>query len=142
MNVKATEVISLLGAIDPDANAVGAVSTGWVSAADFERYMAVVFAGTLGIAATVDAKLEQATDATGTGVADVTGKAITQLVKASNDDNQAIINLNPRELTEGFTHFRLTVTVGTATSDAGGAVFGFMPTYAPGSQAASVVEVV
>lgn len=142
MSVKASEEIALLGAIDPDATSAGAVSTGWISAADFERYFAVVFAGVLGTAATVDAKLEQATDSSGTGASDVTGKAITQLVKADNDDNQAVINLNPRELSEGFTHFRLTVTVGTATSDAGGAVFGFMPKYGPAVQAATVVEVV
>jgi hypothetical protein len=39
--------------------------------------------GVLGASATVDAKLQQATDNSGTGVKDVTGKAITQLVKAT-----------------------------------------------------------
>jgi hypothetical protein len=55
---------------------------------DAKRLMAIIL-GVLGAAATVDAKLQQATDTSGTGAKDISGKAITQLVKASNDNNEA-----------------------------------------------------
>jgi len=107
---------------------------------------AIVMAGTLGSSATFDAKLEEATDDSGTGVQDITGKAITQLTQADTDesDQQAIINLANPELTDGFTHFRLTISVGTAASDGGAVVLGFDERYGPANEndAASVAEIV
>ena len=146
-NILASHHAALVGVIDPDVTAAGAVSTGWVNMANFERLMAVIFAGTLGASATVDAKLEQATDGSGTGVKDVASKAITQLTQAGGDsDKQSIINLSADELdvNNSFTHARLTITVATATSDIGGALFGLVPRYGPASDndAASVAEIV
>jgi hypothetical protein len=141
-----TDKIALVGAIDPDAQGTGDVSTGWVSAADFSAFMAVIMAGTLGTSATLDAKIEQATDASGTGAKDVTGKAITQLVKASNDDDQAVIEFCGEDLdVDGdFTHVRLTMTVGAATSDCAGLLFGIDARFGPASDrdVATVVEIV
>jgi len=145
-NTLPSDRAAIVGAIDPDAYTTGTYTTGWISGVDFERFMAVVMAGTLGTSATIDAKLEQASDGSGTGAKDVTGKAITQLVKASNDDDQAVINLNVDELDidGGFTHFRLSMTVGTATSDAAAFVLGFDARFAPASDsdAATVAEIV
>jgi hypothetical protein len=143
MNAKPNKKTTLVGIIDPDAYAAGAYSTGWVDMRKFNAIQAVVMAGTLGASATLDAKLEQASDGSGTGVKDITGKAITQLVKASNDDDQAIILLRDDELdvANSFTHARLTMTVGTATSDAGAVVLGHYARYTPAALA-SVVEVV
>ncbi len=144
-NVLPSAKAVLAGAIDPDAYAAGAVSSGWVSMADFGAIQAVVMAGTLGASATLDAKLEQATDGSGTGVKDVTGKAITQLTKAgSDDDKQAIINCYAEDLdvNNSFTHVRLTLTVGTATSDAGALVLGHNARYQPATAAATVAETV
>ena len=108
--------------------------------------MAIIMAGTLGASATLDAKLEQATDGSGTGVKDITGKVITQMLKATNDDDQAVINIKQQDLDIGndFTHFRLTATVGTATSDFGAVVMGSAFRQGDGSDndLASVVEVV
>ena len=146
-NLLPSQRVALVGIIDPDAYAAGAVSTGWIAAKDHLSFLAVVTAGDLGASATVDAKLEQATSAAGAGAKDITGKAITQLTKAGTDDNkQALINLKQEELdvNNGFTHFRLTVTVATATSDAGGFVLGFDPAYGPATlnDLASVDEIV
>ena len=125
VNPKLYENVSLVGIIDPDAYAAGAVSSGWISAKIAHSFMALIAAGTLGAAATLDAKLEQATDSSGTGAKDITGKAITQLVKATNDDDQAVISIKQTDLdvANDFTHFRVTMTVGTATSDASAHVF-------------------
>lgn len=133
----ASEKVALVGVIDPDATAAGTVTSGWIAAKDFYNFMAVVYAGTLGTSATIDAKLEQATDSSGTGAKDITGKAITQLTQAGSDsDKQAIINLRHGEMDIGndFDYFRLSITVGTATSDVGGAVYGVDPSYGPASK--------
>lgn len=148
VNLKPSDRVAVVGAIDPDANAAGALSTGWVSVAEYASLMAIVMAGTLGASATLDAKLEQATDSSGTGAKDVTGKAITQLTQASpNDsDQQAIINCGQQDLdvNGGFAFVRLTMTVGTATSDCGAVLLGFDPAYAPAvdNDATTVAEVV
>ena len=137
----------VVGAIDPDANAAATYTTGWIDMATFQTIMAIVMAGTLGASATLDAKLEQATDGSGSGVKDITGAAITQLTKAgSDDDKQAIIQCwaEDLDLANGFTHVRLSMTVGTATSDCGAVVLGLNPRYGPASDhdAASVDEIV
>lgn len=130
----ASDLIGVVGTIDPDAYSASTVVTGWISAADFQSYLAIVQAGTLGSSATLDAKLQQASDAAGTGAKDITGKAITQLTQAGTDsDKIALINLDPDELdvTNGFTHFRLSITIATAASDAGGLVLGLNAAYGP-----------
>lgn len=143
-----TDKIALVGAIDPDATAAGTVTTGWIAAKDFATFMAVVMAGTLGASATVDAKIEQATSAAGAGAKDVTGKTITQITQAGTDqsDTQAIIEVCGEDLDvdNDFAFIRLSITVGTATSDVGGVVFGIDARYGPAADndAASVGEIV
>lgn len=135
----------LAGIIDPDAYAASTVTSGWVSLVTYEAIQAIVMAGTLGSSATLDAKLEQASDSGGTGAKDITGKAITQLTQAGTDsDKQAIINCRSDELdvANGFTHVRLSMTIGTATSDAGGIVLGHYARYQPATDLSSVDEVV
>lgn len=137
----------VVGVIDPDAYAASTVTTGWISAAAFASFLAIIMAGDLGASATVDAKIEQATSAAGAGAKDVAGLAITQLTKAGTDDNkQALINIQQSDLdlANGFTYFRLSMTVATATSDAGAIVLGFNPRSgaATASDLATVDEVV
>lgn len=135
MNRLPSEASAVLACIDPDAYTAAAYSTGWVSLALFRRYQAIIMAGDLGASATINAKLTAATSSAGAGPVDITGAAITALTQASADDNkQAIINLNTDALAgSGYTHFRLTMTVGTATSDAGAILLGFDPLYSPAS---------
>lgn len=147
-NLLPSQQAAVVGAIDPDALAANTYTTGWISMADFYAIQAIVMAGTLGSSATIDAKLEQATDGSGTGAKDVSGKAITQLTQAGTDDSdkQAVINCRSEELDidNDFTHVRLSLTVGTATSDAGAVVMGHYPSYGPASDndAATVAEIV
>jgi len=142
-----SDIVAVAAAIDPDVTAAGTVTSGWVDMAVFSKIMAVVFAGTLGASATVDAKLEQATDGSGTGAKDITGKAITQLTQADTDsDKQAIINCREEEMDKDndFTHARLSITVAVATSDIGGVVLGLHPDYdlASANDASTVDEIV
>lgn len=142
-----SERSALVATIDPDAYTAAAYTSDWAAVADFPEMMATISAGTLGTSATLDAKLQQATDSSGTGAKDITGKAITQLTQAGTDsDKQAVINVNQDELdvANDFTHVAIVMTIGTATSDAGAILQGFRPTYAPASDndLASVDEIV
>jgi hypothetical protein len=146
-NVKPSDRVAVVGNIDPDVYTAGTYTTGWVDMAKFGAIMAIVQAGTLGSSATLDAKIQQATSAAGAGAKDITGKAITQLTQAGTDsDKQAIINLFADELdiNNGFTHVQLSITVGTATSDAGAIVLGLDPRkdVASASDATTVDEIV
>ncbi len=132
-NAKGSELLAILAAIDPASQAAGTVSTGWISVANHHSLLAVLQTGVLGTAATVDAKLQQALDATGTSAKDITGKAITQIVKASGDNKQVLINARPEELdtVNGFGFVRLSVTVGTAASIVAAQMLGVNPRELP-----------
>ena len=131
-NAKGSELISIVATIDPASVAVGTVTTGWVSVANFHALVASIQTGALGTSATLDAKLQQALDSSGTSVKDITGKALTQIVKATGDNKQALINVKPEELdtVNGFGFVRLSITVGTAASLAGAQILGVNPRYA------------
>ena len=145
-NAKGSELLSVLATIDPSSQAAGAASTGWVSVANYFGFLALVQTGVLGTSATVDAKLQQALDSSGTSAKDITGKAITQIVKATGDNKQALINVKPEELdtVNGFGFIRLSVTVGVAASQTSAQVLGLNPRFAPAdaSNQAAVVQVI
>lgn len=147
MNRLPSEKVAIGGVIDPDVTTASTVVSDYMSMADFESAMAIILAGTLGTNATLDAKLVQATDSSGTGSKDITGKAITQLTEAGTDsDKQAIINCRAEELdvANGFTHVALSMTVAVATSDVGGILLGLNARSEPASDndLASVDEIV
>lgn len=141
-NAKLSELLALLATYEPAAVAASTVTTGWVPMAKVAALMAVLQTGVMGASGTIDAKLQQATDAAGTGAKDVTGKAIVQLVKATGDAKQVLINLKPEELdvANGFAFVRLSITVGTAASLLGAQIWGAYPrdTLSLGNQAGLV----
>jgi len=145
-NAKISELVAVLDTIDPASVAAGTVTTGWVSVSQCERLAAIINTGTLGTSATVDAKLQQASDSSGTGAKDITGKAITQIVKATGDNKQAVINLRAEELdiNNAFSYVRLSITVGTAASVLGANLIGMTVKNYPASvnNNADVVQIV
>ncbi|CAJ2879830.1 Uncharacterised protein [Burkholderia pseudomallei] len=146
MNVKATEQVAVLGAIVPSSQAAGTATTGWIPAAQFQKFLALVQAGAMGSGGTIDAKIQQATDSSGTNAKDITGKAITQLAAAGGGNVEVAINLDAQELdvNGGFGFIQLSVTTATAASGTGGLVLGFLPRFGPASDfnAASVAQIV
>lgn len=143
----AVETAALVGLIAPDAAAAGAYSSGWIKADAFNRYMAIASVGVMATGSTVDAKLEQATSSGGAGVKNVTGKVGAQLTEAGGDSNkQQVFDLIPADhldIANGFSYFRLTITVGTAASDCDGKVIGVDPVNGPAKDhdAASVAAI-
>jgi hypothetical protein len=140
VNLKPSQRASTVGVIAP-ISASSVQASGWIDATVFHNYMATVQLGVLGASATVDAKLQQASDNSGTGAKDVTGKAITQFTKANTDDGkQAVINLKQEDLdfANGFKFFRLSITPATAACLIGGLVQGFDPRYGAASDSGNV----
>jgi hypothetical protein len=125
-NQKLSEALADLATISPVSQGVGTANSGWVAMKDVKRLLAVVNVGVFGASATVDAKLQQATDSSGTGAKDITGKAITQLVAAGGNNRQALINLADDELdvNNNFAFVQLSITVGTAATLISGSVLG------------------
>ena len=132
-NAKGSELLSILATLDPVSQAAGTVATAWVPVANFHAFLAIVETGVLGASATLDARIQQAQDGAGTGVKDIAGRSIVQIVKATGDNKQALINVKPEDLdnANGFAFVRLSLTVGGAASLVAGKVIGVNPRYAP-----------
>lgn len=125
-NLNLSSRISVIGGVSPRSAAPGAVSTPWLDMSVLFTAMALVSIGAFGANATVDAQLEQATDANGTGAKPIPGSQITQLVAAGGNDRQAQIDLRQEDFDRnaGFRFFRLTVTVGGAATQLAASLIG------------------
>lgn len=146
-NAKGSEQLSVLATLDPSNQAAGAANSAWVPLASHLCLLALVQTGALGTGATVDAKLQQAVDASGTGAKDVSGKTITQLTQAASGANrQALINLRAEELdvNNGFAYVRLVVTVAVAAANTSAQLLGVNPRLASAEVAnqAAVAQVI
>lgn len=145
--VKPSERVAVVATIDPASLTANTYVSDWVDMADFEQVMAVLSVGAMTTNGTVDAKLRQAKDASGGSAKDITGKAVTQLTEAGEDDNkQVVLQVRADELdvAGGFTHVALSVTTATAASLGSAVLLGFNPNYGPASgyDLASVDEIV
>ena len=128
MNQKPSEAVAVLARLDPVSQGAATVATGWVAVKDYHRLLAVLMVGALGASATVDAKIQQASDGSGTGAKDLTtAKSITQLTPRTDANKQVLINVEPDDLDldNNFTHIRLSVTVATAACLIAALVLGF-----------------
>lgn len=145
-SIKFSDRTAILSTLDPASVSASTVLTAYVPVAKWHTIAAILQTGVLGASATVDAKLRQAQDSSGTGVKDITGKSITQLVKASHDNKQVVIECKADDLdtANGFTHVALSVTVGTAASLLSAVLLGTNARYLPGSDFddADVVQIV
>jgi len=142
VNSLPTDRAATMAALCADQGA-GASTAAWVDAAQFRRFLATVFTGVLGSSATVDFKIRQALDGSGTTPKDVPGAAITQIVKASGDNKVAQINLDTASLdvANGYRFVSVIATVGVATSFVGSTLQGFDPFNGPASQVDPAADV-
>jgi hypothetical protein len=143
-NIRPSAQLALKALLNPVSQSATTVVTGWVSLAEADAVLAVLQVGVLGTSATVDAKLRQAKDGSGGSAKDISGKAITQRVKATDDNKQVMLNCRSDEIdvAGGFTHVALSVTVGTAASLIAAQVYAFYGRYQPQAHATTVAEVV
>ena len=143
-NTKFYERNAIAAVINPASQAAGTATSGWISMAAYHQLCAVGMVGVFGGSATVDAKLQQAQDSSGTGAKDITGKAIVQMLAAGGNNKQFTIEVRDTELdsNNGFGYVQLSITVGTAATLIGATVFGAIPQYMPANafDAASVLQ--
>lgn len=145
-NLNPSARASVAGAINPVSQAAGTVTTGWIDMQAWFSLLAILSVGAIGASGTVNAKLQQATDGSGTAAKDIAGAAITQLDAAGNDSNKQVeINLRQDDLDRngGFRFVRLSVTVGTAASVIAALLVGLDARYgsAADNDAATVDEI-
>lgn len=128
---------AVIATVDPDAYGTGAQSSDVIDMQNFDQIAVVVLAGALGSSATLDCGVYYDTASNGAFANLVTGAEITQLTEAGTDsDKQAIINVSAEEvaaMATGARYVRVSMTVGTATSDAGLVVLGRSANYGPSS---------
>lgn len=145
-NERLSENLAVVSCIDPDAYTAAAYNGDVIDMKLYERVMFIVMAGTLGTNATVDWVLKGDTASDGSYSTTITGKSITQLTEAGTDsDKQVVIEVTAEEVAaQGFRYIRETMTVGTATSDAGSIAIAGRLSYSPASEydLASVDEIV
>jgi len=133
VNLKPTDGVAILTAIDPVSQGAGTVTGAWIQASAFKAFLAVLDVGVMQASSTVDFKVRQATDGSGTSAKDVTGKAITQLLAAGGNNRQAMINLRGDDLdtNNGFDYINVSCTVAAAASLIGAVLYGFYPDFMP-----------
>ena len=151
-NVPMTKLLPVVGVIKSQAAAEGTLTSGWIDMSVISAILADLNVGTLGTACNVTAKLEQATDSSGTGAKDVTGKAITTLNDASAGDDDSICRINCRaeelDIANSFRYVRLSITMDdttspqTATTPLGAIIYGVGERYQPVDEIAAVQETV
>jgi hypothetical protein len=145
-NLNPSARVAIAGIIAPQQAAAGTVTSAWIDMRTFFEVLATLNVGVIGAGGTIDAKIEQATDAAGTGAKAVAGLAITQLVKAGGDNRQVAINLRQEDMDKngGFRFVRLSATVGVAATFLSAMLIGFDARYGSGStnQSTTVAETV
>lgn len=151
-NVKPSNRVVVADVIDHDSYAPATLTTDYIAAKNFGNFMAIVLWGDLGANNTINAKFQQATDSSGTGVKDITSKAITAVVSTASPiphNKQAVINCRADELdaANDFDYIRLSITLTSGaspntSSELGAVLLGLDARLEPGTDATSVVEVV
>lgn len=144
INSLGSERVAIAAVISPASVAVGNADSNWVDLTLYTRLMAVLALGVLGAGATVDAKWQLADDATGTNTVDSGQNALVQIVKASGDNKQAVMDFDvnkSKPFTKRFA--RLRVSVGGSASLASAVVLGFDPRHKPATDndLSSVVQI-
>ena len=144
--IRLSEMLGVVATIDPDANTAAAYIGDEIDMSKWTRVLFIIQTGVLGTSATVDFIVNGgASSNAGSHATAVTGKLITQLVKASNDDDQVLLEVTAEECAaQGLNFIEGTMTVGTATSDCSMVAIGLRGDYSDVTDhdLASVVEIV
>lgn len=142
---KVNDVLAVVGVIQPQAITAGAtgVLTAAVDMKDYSNLMFVVSSGTLGASGTLDVEA-QASDAAGGTYATITGRAATQLVKATGDNKIVVVHVTEADVAAaGKRYVKFKIAAGTANATSSGIVLGVpMSGRAGASNLAAVAQVI
>ena len=112
MSNKLSDNLGIVAVVSPLLRDDATGTSTWAGMAKHGKIMFVCAVGATDT--TVDVKLQEATDSSGTGAADISGKAVTQL-GATDDNKQVIIEVDASELSDGFDYVACLVTSGNGT---------------------------
>jgi hypothetical protein len=118
VNARFTELYQFENSLVPADKGAGTHTGDWLDMSEAYRAFAILRVGTMGAGGTIDAKIEQAKDASGTDAKNL-GKSITQLDQSAGDGDALVgIEIEPGDLdTEnGFRYIRWNITVADASS--------------------------
>ncbi len=143
--------IAAMGAINPQS-ATTVQTTGWVDASTFENFLALIEVGVISSGGTVNATVQQASSATGTGAKQVysgnntsgTALSITALTQAGGSGNQQVlINIKNDDLdaSNGFRWLQLSITPSGAAALIAGQLLGVDARYGPADTLAPAAQV-
>ena len=127
----------LVAVVPATYQAAAAVTSAYVSLANYHRAVLVVHVGSITATGTLDVQIRQATNSSGGSVKGIPttaaqSKLLTQLV--NGDDNAVyIIELRTEELdiANGFEHVAITYDVNTDTVDFSAILYGCEPRFKP-----------
>lgn len=140
MNSLPSEGIAILGVINPaDRDGTTTNMTG-INLGRFHQALFILSVGNA--AAVVDFKLQESASS-GSGYTDITGKAVTQFA-ATDDNKQALINLDSAELSDGKKFVRGVLVCGAGACVVSVVAVGVSPRFLPAndSDATSVKEII
>lgn len=143
---RVSDKLAVVGVIQPQAITFGAtgVLTGAIDMKDWERLICVAQSGTLGTSGTLDVQAEASATSGGT-YALITGKAATQLVKATDDNKLVVIEVDQDDLAAAEKRYvKFHMVAGTANATAGCVVLGVPASYkkASDNDLAAVAQIV
>ncbi|OMS46597.1 hypothetical protein AQ740_18020 [Burkholderia pseudomallei] len=129
--------------MDPANQAAGTVTSAWVPVQNFHTFLALIGTGAMGANGTLDAKIRQAQDASGTGAKDLQGKVITTIQAASGANVQALINFRNGDLdmNNGYAFVQVSLAIGTAASYVAAYLFGVGGRFDPPVDASAPIPV-
>ena len=136
-NMLISEHLGVLAQLVPVSSST-AQNMAWTSCSGYGRFMVLIMVGAMTATGTLDAKLQMATDSSGTGAIDIPGKAITQMLAASDGSKIRLIDLKSDELGATYTHIRLVLTAATAASVVAAVLLGDAANYRPVTKPAFV----
>ena len=143
---RVSDKLAVVGVIQPQAIAFGAtgVLTGAIDMKDWERIICVAQSGTLGSSGTLDVKAVASATSGGTYTA-ISGKANTQLVKATDDNKVVVLEVTQDDLAKVDKRYvKINMVAGTANATSGCVVLGVPSSYkkASDNDLAAVAEIV
>lgn len=112
-----TEMYQFGGQLYPADKSAGTHNTDWLDHSKFHRSVWVVIVGDMDNGATLDFKLQEATDDSGSDSQDINGKAITQLTQSGGDGNSVVVvelQTEEMDVTDQFRYVRGQLVVANA----------------------------
>lgn len=102
--------------IAPQSAAPGSVDTGGIDMVKFRRAIFILDVGNFGADATVDMKLQESNASDfSSGVSDIAGAVITQLLAAGGNNRLASIEVNSGQLSKRYVRARVITAVAAST---------------------------